>query len=78
MAAGLDARALREEEVSRARAMDPAERLLEGPRLFDRACELMRAGIRHGHPGASEAEVLERLRHQLDLVSELEGRREQR
>jgi hypothetical protein len=31
-----------------------------GPRLFNRACELMTAGIRHRDPGASEEAVLER------------------
>ena len=38
------------EEVARARAMDPGDKLLEGPRLFDRACRLMADGIRHEHP----------------------------
>jgi hypothetical protein len=32
--------ALYAEEVSRARAMTPADKLLEGPRLFERACRL--------------------------------------
>jgi hypothetical protein len=58
--------------------MDPAERLLEGPRLFDRACELMKAGIRHRDPGASEETVLERLRQQLDVLRRLEDTRDQR
>jgi hypothetical protein len=39
------------EEVARARAMDPADKLLEGPRLFERACRLMIDGILHQHPG---------------------------
>jgi len=42
--------ALYGEEIARARAMRPADKLLEGPRLFDRACRLMSDGIRHQHP----------------------------
>ena len=38
------------EEVMRARAMEPGEKLLEGPRLFERACRLMTEGLRHQHP----------------------------
>ena len=30
--------------------MNPAEKLLEGPRLFERARSLMLDGIRHQHP----------------------------
>lgn len=73
----IDERALFNEEVARARAMAPAERLLEGPRLFDRACELMKAGIRHRHPEASEDDVLEQLRAQLDLLARIEGRHDE-
>jgi hypothetical protein len=42
--------ALYSEEIARARSMKPEEKLLEGPRLFDRACRLMADGIRHSHP----------------------------
>lgn len=56
------------EEVARARAMSPADKLLEGPRLFERACRLMIDGIRHRHPELDEqgiqallAAMLERL-----------------
>ena len=38
------------EEVARAREMDPADKLLEGPRLFERACRVLMDGIRHQHP----------------------------
>ncbi|OFW26262.1 MAG: hypothetical protein A3H97_23355 [Acidobacteria bacterium RIFCSPLOWO2_02_FULL_65_29] len=49
--------ALYREEVARARAMDPGEKLLEGPRLFERACRLMADGIRHQHPELDDAGV---------------------
>jgi hypothetical protein len=42
--------ALYVEEIARARAMAPEDKLLEGPRLFERACRLMDDGIRHEHP----------------------------
>jgi hypothetical protein len=74
----IDERELFKEEVARARAMAPGERLLEGPRLFDRACELMKAGIRHRHPDASEDDVLERLRAQLDMLARIEVRHDER
>jgi hypothetical protein len=45
------------DEVARARAMAPADKLLEGPRLFERACRLMRDGIRHQHPAFSDEAV---------------------
>jgi len=60
------------EEVARARAMSPEDKLLEGPRLFERACRVMRDGIRHQHPELDDAGVLALLRARLDRVSALE------
>jgi len=45
------------EEIARARAMDPTDKLLEGPRLFDRACRVMADGIRHEHPDLDDSDV---------------------
>jgi hypothetical protein len=45
------------EELARVRTMAPADKLLEGPRLFERACRLMRDGIRQQHPAFSDDEV---------------------
>jgi hypothetical protein len=64
--------ALYREEVARARAMDPGEKLLEGPRLFARACRVMADGIRHRHPDLTEAEVLARVEAQLARVRSLD------
>jgi hypothetical protein len=44
------AEALYAEEVARVRGMSPGDKLLEGARLFERACCLMLDGIRHQHP----------------------------
>lgn len=64
--------ALYREEVARARAMAPADKLLEGPRLFDRACRLMADGVRHRHPDLNDDEVLARVRAQLAVVQTLD------
>ena len=61
------------EEIVRARAMAPEDKLLEGPRLFDRACRVMRDGIRHQHPDLDDAGVQALLRARLDRVSSLES-----
>ncbi len=67
--------ALYRERVLRARRTPPEERILEGPKLFDLACEFTRAGIRSEQPGASEAEVEECLRRRLRLQRRLEQSR---
>lgn len=64
--------ALYREEVARARAMSPEDKLLEGPRLFERVCQLMRDGIRHQHPDLDDAGVAALLRERLDLAHTLE------
>jgi len=65
------ASALAREEVERARAMSPEDKLLEGPRLFERVCRVMRDGIRHQHPELDEAGVERLLRRRLDLADAL-------
>ena len=62
------------EEVARARAMSPSDKLLEGPRLFQRACRLMIDGIRHDYPQLDDAGVQTLLRARLDRIRELERR----
>ncbi len=52
--------------------MEPGAKLLEGPRLFDRACRVMAAGVRHRHPGLSDAEVLARIEAQLARLQALD------
>ncbi len=67
----VDADALYLDEVARARVMSPEDKLLEGPRLFERACRLMADGIRHQHPEFDDDQVyatlVERLRQLRDL-----------
>lgn len=60
------------ERVRRARRRDPAEKVRDGPQLFDMACELSRAGIRSRFPEANEAEVEKLLRRRLAILAKLE------
>ena len=66
--------ALYKEEVARARAMAPEDKLLEGPRLFDRACRLMEEGIRHQHPDLDDAAVRDLLAARLIRLQALDRR----
>ncbi len=65
--------ALYREEVMRAKAMRSDEKLLEGPRLFDRACRLMADGVRHRHPELDDKAVLAKVVELLDRVKSLEA-----
>ena len=64
--------ALYRDEVARARAMNPGDKLLEGPRLFDRACRVMADGIRHRHPDLRGDEVVARVNAQLARLRSLD------
>ena len=64
--------ALYREEVQRAKAMRAEEKILEGPRLFDRACRLMADGVRHRHPDLDERAVSAKVIEQLDRLRALE------
>ncbi len=67
--------AIRRDRVERARQMSLEEKLLAGPRLFDRSCQLMLAGIRSQFPEADEQRAQEILRERLALARRLENRR---
>lgn len=54
--------------------MSMGEKILAGPRLFEAACRMMRAGIRLQHPDADEARVTELLRERLALQRRMENR----
>jgi hypothetical protein len=64
--------AIYRERVLRARATPPEEKLLGGAQLFERACNIMRDGIRHDFPDADDERVEQILRERLDLVRRLE------
>ncbi len=60
------------ERVHRARREAPEAKLLAGPELFEMACEIARAGIRHQHPDADEAQVEAILTRRLAIKKRLE------
>lgn len=64
--------ALYRDEVLRARRMRGEDKLLEGPRLFARACHVMADGIRHMHPDLDAADVTALLHERLDRVRTLD------
>jgi hypothetical protein len=61
------------ERVLRARRTPPEDKLLEGARLFDLTCRIMRDGIRDEYPDADEQRVEEILAQRLSLLRRLEG-----
>jgi hypothetical protein len=63
------------EKVRRARERCPVEKLLDGPRLFDSGCEIMRSAIRAQYPTADEAEVARLLTERIQLGRRLERSR---
>ncbi len=62
------------EEVARARAMKPEDKLLEGPRLVERAWRVMADGIRHTHPELDEAGIRALLVERLARLEVIERR----
>jgi hypothetical protein len=62
------------DRVCRARDMPPEQKLLAGPRLFEMACNITRAGIRAQFPDADSNRVEEILRERLALQRRLERR----
>ena len=61
------------EEILDARARPPDQKLLDGPRLFERVCSIMEAGIRDQYPQADGCEVHRILEDRLDLARRLES-----
>jgi hypothetical protein len=60
-----------EMQIERYRRMTGEERVKLGFDLFRLACDVARAGIRHQHPGADEAEVERLLKERLALARSL-------
>jgi hypothetical protein len=60
------------QELIEARIMSPAEKALAGQRLFEAACRITLAGIRHQFPKASEERCRSILQERLELQRSLE------
>lgn len=70
----LDAEAMWREQVRRARAMTPEERLRDALHLSALARALMLAGVRAENPLADDAAVAARVRERIAIVRRLEAR----
>ncbi len=66
--------ALYAEEIARARAMTAEDKLLEGPRLFERAYRVMTDGVRHQHPELDDDGVRRLIDERLARLRALERR----
>lgn len=62
------------QKLRAARAMSPEDKLLAGPRLFERSLRIMADGIRSEYPDANEDRVQEILQERLALLRRLRGR----
>ena len=60
-------------ELIEARHLPPAVKAMAGQHLFEAACRITLAGIRHQFPAASEERCLEILRERLELQRKLEN-----
>lgn len=63
------------ERVMRARQTPAIEKLLDGARLFDRVCGVMRDGIRGQFPDSDDCRVEIILRERLEMSRRLEALR---
>lgn len=61
------------DKIRAARAMSPEDKLLAGPRLFERSCRIMLDGLRHENPDADEARLETLFRERLARWLRLEG-----
>ena len=58
-----------EAQIARYRQMTGEERLALALDLHELSCDVAREGIRHQHPGITDAEVEQLLRQRLELVT---------
>jgi len=60
-----------QEQIERYRKMTGEQRLAIALDLHEFACDIARAGIRHQHPDATEAQIEQLLRERLRLAHSL-------
>jgi hypothetical protein len=56
-------------QIARYRQMTGEERLALALEMHELSCDVAREGIRHQHPGATEAQVEQLLRQRLERVT---------
>jgi hypothetical protein len=59
-------------KVARARRTPMDEKILDGPRLFDQSCEIMRGGIRSENPDFTPEQVEQELRRRLAIARKID------
>ena len=59
-------------KVVRARRTPMDEKILDGPRLFDQACEVMRGGIRSENPDFTKEQVEHELHRRLAIAKRID------
>ena len=64
---------LHREDLEDARQMQLIDKLLAGPRIFERSCWLMAIGFRNQYPDASEDEIQGLIDEQLERLRKLES-----
>jgi hypothetical protein len=67
--------AIYREQIRAAREMDPGEKLMAGPRMFDYECRVAAMGVRHLHPELTESQVQEVLRRRIEAQRQVEERK---
>ena len=60
------------DKVRRARQTPPGEKMLDGPRLFDQNCQLMRGAIRSQFPEFDDGQVEQELRRRLAIARRID------
>jgi hypothetical protein len=60
------------DKVRRARQTPMSEKILDGPRLFDLNCQIMRSGIRSQFPEFNEQQVEQELRRRLAIARKID------
>jgi len=64
---------IHQQRIRDARRMSPIDKLLAGPRLFERACWWMAVGLRNRFPDADESEIQGLIRDRLTLKRQRES-----
>lgn len=59
-------------KVLRAQRRSISEKILDGPRLFDECCQVMRGGIRSQFPEFTDEEVEKELRRRLKIRRQID------
>lgn len=60
------------EKIERARKISPEDRMKAGPELFDYACAITLNALRERMPGATEVQLLDKVRERIAIKRQLD------